>query len=45
MAAFTTNSIGKIGLAVVSGGPRFAVGVVPGLVLTVVGLWLGGIYL
>jgi len=40
LAAFTTNALMKIGLAIFYGNRRFALHVVPGVALTVVGAWL-----
>lgn len=41
LAALSTNTITKIALAIINGGRRFALQVVPGLVLTVAASWLG----
>jgi len=39
LAALTTNTITKIVLAITSGGRRFAVQVVPGLLLVIASAW------
>lgn len=41
LAAFSTNTVSKIAFALVSGGPAFALRVVPGLVLVMAAAWLG----
>ncbi|MDP1538403.1 MAG: DUF4010 domain-containing protein [Burkholderiales bacterium] len=41
MAALSTNTITKIALAVLNGGQRYAMQVVPGLLLTILAAWLG----
>lgn len=41
MAALSTNTITKIALAVINGGQRYAMQVVPGLLLTIMAAWLG----
>lgn len=41
LAAFTTNTLTKIGFALVSGGARYAVQIIPGLVLVNAAAWLG----
>ena len=41
MAALSTNTITKIALAVLNGGQRYAMQVVPGLLLTIMAAWLG----
>lgn len=44
LVAMTTNSITKIVLAVTSGGRRYAVQVVPGLLLILAAAWLGAAF-
>ncbi|MEZ5445235.1 MAG: DUF4010 domain-containing protein [Gammaproteobacteria bacterium] len=41
LAAFTTNTLTKMGFALVSGGMRFAMQIVPGLILVNAAAWLG----
>lgn len=41
LVALSTNTITKIALAIINGGRRYALQVVPGLVLTIVASWLG----
>lgn len=41
LAGLTTNTITKIVLACINGGSRYALQVVPGLVLTITASWLG----
>jgi len=41
LTALSTNTISKVVVAVVSGGPRYAAQVVPGLVLVAGAAWLG----
>ena len=41
LAALTTNTAAKMLLAVTAGGGRFALHVVPGLVLVLAGAWIG----
>jgi uncharacterized membrane protein (DUF4010 family) len=41
LAGLTTNTVTKIVLAITSGGRRFALQVIPGLVLVVVSAWVG----
>jgi uncharacterized membrane protein (DUF4010 family) len=41
LGAFTTNTLTKIVLAVMSGGAPFAVRIVPGLILVVLAAWAG----
>lgn len=41
LVALSTNTITKIALAIINGGRRYALQVVPGLVLTIAASWLG----
>ncbi len=41
LVALSTNTITKIALAIINGGHRYALQVVPGLVLTIAASWLG----
>ena len=41
LIALSTNTITKIALAVINGGGRYALQVVPGLLLTIAAAWLG----
>jgi uncharacterized membrane protein (DUF4010 family) len=41
LIALSTNTVTKIALAVINGGSRYAMQVVPGLVLTIMAAWLG----
>jgi uncharacterized membrane protein (DUF4010 family) len=41
LVALSTNTITKIALAVINGGGRYALQVVPGLLLTIAAAWLG----
>jgi len=41
LAAFSTNTVSKIVFAMASGGPAFALRVVPGLILVAAAAWLG----
>ncbi|ARO88113.1 hypothetical protein EBAPG3_010200 [Nitrosospira lacus] len=43
LLAMSTNTVTKIVLAVLNGGSRFALQVIPGLVLTIAAAWLGGL--
>ena len=44
LAGLTTNTLTKIALAISSGGRRFALQVIPGLVLLILVAWLGALY-
>ncbi len=44
LAGLTTNTVTKMVLAITSGGRRFAVQVIPGLVLVILGAWLGVLF-
>lgn len=41
LIALSTNTVTKIALAVINGGSRYALQVVPGLLLTIAAAWLG----
>jgi uncharacterized membrane protein (DUF4010 family) len=41
LAAFTTNTISKCAAAIVAGGRRYALKIIPGLLLTAAAAWLG----
>lgn len=41
LVALSTNTITKIALAIINGGGRYALQVVPGLILTISAAWLG----
>lgn len=41
LAGLTTNTVSKVVFASVAGGRRFAVQIIPGLVLMVVAAWIG----
>jgi uncharacterized membrane protein (DUF4010 family) len=43
LAGFSTNTVTKIVLAISSGGRRFAMQIIPGLILVVLGAWAGAI--
>ena len=44
LAAFTTNTLTKMVFAFSAGGARFALCVVPGLVLMVIAAWAGALF-
>lgn len=44
LVAMTTNTITKIVLAITSGGGRYAMQVIPGLLLIIVAAWFGAIF-
>jgi len=39
----TTNTITKMVVAIMSGGRRFALQIIPGLILVILGAWAGAI--
>lgn len=41
LIGFTTNTVSKIVIAATTGGRRFALGVIPGLILVLVAAWFG----
>lgn len=43
LAALTTNTFTKMSVAIMSGGRRFAVQIIPGLILVILGAWAGAI--
>ena len=43
LAGLTTNTVTKMVVAISSGGKRFALQIIPGLILVIVGAWLGAI--
>jgi uncharacterized membrane protein (DUF4010 family) len=45
LAGLTTNTVTKIVLAITSGGRRFAVQVIPGLVLVIVSAWAAALFI
>jgi uncharacterized membrane protein (DUF4010 family) len=44
LAGLTTNTLTKIALTISSGGRRFALQVIPGLILFILAAWLGALY-
>lgn len=44
LVGLSTNTVTKIALAVINGGSRYAMQVVPGLVLTIAAAWLGWLF-
>jgi uncharacterized membrane protein (DUF4010 family) len=44
LAAMTTNTMSKAFFAITSGGPRFALQVIPGLVLVIVAAWVAAMF-
>lgn len=45
LAALTTNTVTKMIVAISSGGKRFALQIIPGLILVILGAWFGAISL
>lgn len=43
LAGLTTNTVTKMVVAISSGGRRFALQIIPGLILVILGAWLGAI--
>jgi uncharacterized membrane protein (DUF4010 family) len=43
LAGLTTNTVTKMVVAISSGGSRFALQIIPGLILVILGAWLGAI--
>lgn len=43
LAGLTTNTLTKMAVAIINGGRRFAVQIIPGLILVVLGAWAGAI--
>ena len=43
LAALSTNTLTKMAVAIINGGRRFAVQIIPGLILVVLGAWAGAI--
>jgi len=41
LAALTTNTVTKMALAITSGGKRFSLQIIPGLILVILGAWAG----
>jgi len=44
LAGLTTNTVTKMVVAISSGGRRFALQIIPGLILVVLGAWFGTIF-
>jgi hypothetical protein len=44
IAGLTTNTVTKMVVAISSGGRRFALQIIPGLILVVLGVWFGTIF-
>ena len=44
LAGLSTNTVTKIVVAISSGGRRFALQIIPGLILVVLGAWFGTIF-
>src|SRR5579864_5052179 len=44
LAGLTTNTVTKMVVAISSGGRRFALQITPGLILVVLGAWVGTIF-
>ncbi len=44
LAAMTTNTVSKASFAITSGGRRYAMQIIPGLVLVIAAAWGGGVY-
>jgi len=44
LAALTTNTITKVVVAISSGGQRFGLQIIPGLILVILAAWSGAIW-